>query len=340
MGIKEHLMRAVLKTATRIIYGNDTHADWAYEKIQHPRTALLLAQNFLNYYRRRPRISRISGVIVEPVFGCNLQCSRCFRAMCEMGDRPRFMDWDLYTRIVDQTPRHVETLTLSLGGEPLLHPAIHDMIAYAAKRGLRPILFTNGTLLEGEVLARVAASPLAVLNVSIDSNHTDAGTSKGILAGRVRDNLVAFMAAKRPETEVKLSLVVDKADYEGLDELVAQWKNLVQHMKISPFMGVEEAGPSPLCIEPWRGNLNVLTNGDVTPCCFDFGSKLKIGNLAEQSIADIAHGEAYHRLLAGFLAHDAPDRCRRCTKFAAPDLPLRAPRKFRGGAGTVKNGGD
>ena len=324
MSLEERLLRFSFRVASRILYGSGAHADWAYEKMHRLRTCRALAMNLAYFYLRIPKIHRIVTVMVEPVFGCNLRCKTCWGVLDLEGRRPYLMEWDLFCKFVDQIPDSVESITFSLMGEPLLHPRLHEMIDYAADRGLRTVLFTNGTLLEGDNIARIVNSSLAILNVSIEADAKNAHDMRGIDLDVLRNNIEAFIAAKRPETEVKLSLVAHPGNIELVPKVADQWRDLVEHIKISPQLGlVETPGPPPLCMEPWRGNLNFYTNGAVSPCCCDWYTELTIGNMRSQDLSEIIHGEAYRDLLRGFLAGNVPEVCTRCKEFTMEDVPLR-----------------
>ena len=140
MLFSEPVLRLAYRLASRLLYRSGAHADWAYEKMQRPGTIFALAMNLAYFYLERPRIHRIISVMVEPVFGCNLRCSTCWGVLEFEGRRPPLMDWDLFRKVVDQTPEYVETLTFSLMGEPLLHPRLHEMI----DRDRRPRLRQSG----------------------------------------------------------------------------------------------------------------------------------------------------------------------------------------------------
>ena len=47
------------------------------------------------------------------------------------------------------------------------------------------------------------------------------------------------------------------------------------------------------CGRPFSGPIEVLVNGDVIMCCFDYNSKMILGNLNESSILDIYSSEKY-----------------------------------------------
>src|SRR3989304_7421345 len=66
----------------------------------------------------------------EPTSYCNLKCP-----MCTSKDIPEdkigYMDWDLYKKIIDEAKDFVHDINLFIGGEPLFHKRLPDMISYA-----------------------------------------------------------------------------------------------------------------------------------------------------------------------------------------------------------------
>ncbi|HMF36162.1 MAG TPA: radical SAM protein, partial [Isosphaeraceae bacterium] len=86
---------------------------------------------------------------VEPVGQCNLRCQMCpiqFRQDGPLHGPPAFMDFDVFTRLIDQFP-DLEELQLQGLGEPMMHPRFFDMVAHAVRRGIRVGTNTNLTLL-------------------------------------------------------------------------------------------------------------------------------------------------------------------------------------------------
>src|SRR3954468_18096308 len=107
---------------------------------------------------------------IEPVGQCNLRCQMCpvqFRR-----DGPAngvaFMDYDNFTRLIDQFTT-VKELHLQGLGEPMMHPRLFDMIAYAVSKGIHVTSTSNMTLLSPRRAEQCVRSGLAELNISIDS---------------------------------------------------------------------------------------------------------------------------------------------------------------------------
>ena len=109
-------------------------------------------------------------VQIEPVGQCNLKCTMCpinFREDQPLVGTRKMMDFDLFTRIVDQFT-NMKVLHLQGVGEPLLHPRFFDMVSYAVNKGIRVTTNTNLTLLNDARAELCVTSGLDTLHFSID----------------------------------------------------------------------------------------------------------------------------------------------------------------------------
>jgi len=107
---------------------------------------------------------------VEPVGQCNLRCRMCsiqFRPDGPPNGPLAFMDFDVFTRLIDQFPG-LEELQLQGLGEPMMHPRFFDMVEYAVGRGVKVGANTNATYLNARRAERSVSSGLGDLHISID----------------------------------------------------------------------------------------------------------------------------------------------------------------------------
>src|SRR5262245_46341612 len=138
---------------------------------------------------------------LEPVGQCNLRCRMCpiqFRKDGPPHGPPAFMDFDLFTRLLDQFP-HLRELQLQGLGEPLMHPRFFDMVAHAAARGIRVSTNTNLTLLNPRRAELCVTSGLAELHASLDGSTAATYERIRVRARfeRVLANLELLLAARR-----------------------------------------------------------------------------------------------------------------------------------------------
>ncbi len=323
------MVRFVLRLAARVYYGNAAQAEGIFEKIRHPRSLWIVARNILNYQRGIPRIAGVVTLGIEPSFGCNLRCKYCWGKFEQalQGRRPMLMDWDLFTRAVDQAPTTVESVTLGCLGEPLLNPRTPEMIEYIVRSGRRACMYTNGMLLEGERMRRLAAAPLATLNISIEPDAETSREYRGADYDRVLDNARAFAAARTHPTEIQLSVVLHPGNTGRMEGLRRDWKNLAGAIKVSPLLVNDACETRQSCSEVWRGNMTVFTDGSVSPCCVDLFGELEIGNLNEQTFQEIISGERFARMLDDFAHGRLLERCLKCGEVMVDQAPIRFPKR-------------
>lgn len=167
-------------------------------------------------------------VQIEPVGQCNLRCQMCpiqFRKDGPPYSPPAFMEFETFTRIVDQFVT-LETLHLQGLGEPMMHPRFFDMVAYAANKGIRVTTNSNLTLLNQKRAQQCVTSGLDCLHVSIDG--ATAETYDRIRVGsrfeQVVHNLELVVEARRQlrrdRPHLHLVMVVMRQNLHELPDLV------------------------------------------------------------------------------------------------------------------------
>ena len=107
-------------------------------------------------------------VYVESTNVCNLDCIMCPTGL-HIDTRPKgYMEWDLYTPIIDEIAPFAEAVVLHSWGEPLLHKRIIDMIQYAKDRDLWVETSTNAMRLTEEVSRQLLDAGLDRIYLSMD----------------------------------------------------------------------------------------------------------------------------------------------------------------------------
>lgn len=108
--------------------------------------------------------------------GCNLACRHCWVAPKHQSDDQIYpsLPLDLFRSVISQAkPLGLNTIKLT-GGEPLLHPAIADILEQTRIEKLRLVVETNGVLCSPILARKIAECKNPFVSVSIDG--TDAGT--------------------------------------------------------------------------------------------------------------------------------------------------------------------
>lgn len=106
---------------------------------------------------------------------CNLRCTFCDKLPVLSRDQLGDMDLQLYRRILDEGEAgRLFGLKLSYRGEPLLHPNLVEMVAYAKAKGVLDVYFnTNGMLLTQEMSHRLIDAGLDRISISIEGTDPE-----------------------------------------------------------------------------------------------------------------------------------------------------------------------
>ena len=148
-------------------------------------------------------------VMLELTYRCNLACSFCYLRHCGRlnGAGAELATGQLKKIIKRFKPGTDFYLT---GGEPLLRSDIAEIAAFIKKSGSRFGIITNGTLLRGEMMRKVAALSPEYVMFSLhgpEALHDRLSGKKGAWRALVR-NMAAFSRLAGPRTEIIANCVV------------------------------------------------------------------------------------------------------------------------------------
>jgi len=105
---------------------------------------------------------------------CQLKCPLCHTGKGTIHRDQGVMDFDLFTKVVDQIKHSCLWLTLYSWGEPLLNQRIHEYIEYAHKQKIATIISSNlNKPLTPLMAEQVIRSGLDVMVVSLDGITQD-----------------------------------------------------------------------------------------------------------------------------------------------------------------------
>jgi len=303
-------------------------------------------------------------VVIEPTDRCNLNCPGCYARSTKDGcDLP----YERLVEIVQEVIGMGVTLVTLSGGEPFLREKVDRSITRLAERfndrGF--LVYTNGTLLDEETAARLAAVGNVFPAISVEGfeHQTDARRGHGIyeqnrrmrkLLGRhgVMTGFSATVTRENCEaicTDEFIDLRIEEGDMFG-------WFFLLQPIGRSPrpdlmvtaeqrallretvYRWREEDRPiflgdfwndGPLvggCIAGGKYYFHIYANGDISPCVF---SPVACGN-----IFDIINGKSEYLSLTDFVQRHPVfvafrDEQSNITDRARPCLLIDHPEVFR-----------
>lgn len=132
----------------------------------------LSAKNILRiavFILRRYLLSRPVpfSVVYAVTYKCQCRCVHC--SVADYGVPAGELDTSEAIGLIDDVAGWGAVKITFFGGEPLVRKDLRELVAYAAARGLRTSLDTNGLFLDREMAARLKAAGIGNVNVSLDS---------------------------------------------------------------------------------------------------------------------------------------------------------------------------
>ena len=239
---------------------------------------------------------------LESTNHCNLGCVMCPTGLKQVKRPKGYMDFDLFTRIVDEMAGHVKSTTLHIWGESLMHPRIADMIAYCHSKGLKTEISTNATLLDEKRAGKILDAGLDVLYLCLDgvNKETYEAIRRNASFERTRANILRFVEMKRERRlatpQVNIQIIKMKPTAPEVDEFVRQWKQVpgIDRINVKPFDSWaeqieqvsdlrQEAVKLPRrypCPNLWY-HVHIYWDGSLVMCDRDFDGLYNLGNVKD-----------------------------------------------------------
>ncbi len=272
---------------------------------------------------------------IEPTNYCNLSCSMCPREL----NRPSgYMDVKLFQKVIDESVLYGKRLiiTINKDGEPLLHPELPKMIRYAKDRKAAHKInfYTNGILLTETKSLELMKSGLDTLHVSIDAFTKE--TYKKIKNSQklevVEENVKRLVELKKilhSKTPLVIIKIIHTPDTQNeIKPFINKWKGIANFIEIGEYhtwdgtlndlsqldkTQISEKPKRYPCTFLWY-NPVILWDGRVTTCCVDYQGKGVIGDINEDSLANIWRGESLQNLRIAHMKgrYDSIPLCNKC----------------------------
>jgi len=207
-----------------------------------------------------------------------------------------------------------------LNGEPFANPKIFDWLDYMQSEGVSTCLFTNAELLDDEKIAKLAKyKNIEYINCSFNA-ATEATRLKVMPDShfqKTKENIDKLIAAVPYKVKVGMTVVADnvqeKQDFRKLWGWRTKFGDFVNWAG-SKHDTQEKIGDRVPCYQLLT-HLDVLWDGRVCLCCFDFDGQVILGDLNKQSLREIWDNAELIRQKHRNLEFDLP-LCKECNNNA------------------------
>lgn len=250
---------------------------------------------------------------------CNLSCIQCLQNAGK--PRENELNTEEWLNVIDEFCKfHKGRITVS-GGEPLLHPGIFEILERAKYHGMEVTLFTNGTLISDEEIARKLEKCVDRIQISLDG-ATSEDNDKIRGNGSFEKIIKAFQLLGKTKIELNLSICLMPQNKDTLHREIEVIMNRIGaevNLKISPVIKMGRANDSQRFKDEKTANSEVLkllsevylkklrslpvevknfmmtncgygesvvisSNGDVFPCNI-YESRVKLGNVRDNDFS-------------------------------------------------------
>jgi len=244
---------------------------------------------------------------------CNAKCVFCPHPTDEFTRKKLIMSLEDFKFYLDKTLKESSTISdigLSGFGEIFSDKHVLSKLQYANTKGLPIHLLTNASLLNEEMLEELfKLENLQDIRISIHTNNENKynqvmafKNSRIDFYKKVRSNINYIVNNKPSTLDLILTAVIDPLLKDEVEDLIKEYKDKCYLEIWKPHNWVygknyrQGDALKNSCGRPNSGPIEVLVNGDVNMCCFDFNNRMKLGNLKEQSLEEIYDSYLFNKI--------------------------------------------
>jgi radical SAM protein with 4Fe4S-binding SPASM domain len=265
-------------------------------------------------------------VFVDPASVCNFKCTFCPTGHREMiAQTGRFqgaMKLDIFRKVIDdlgEFDKPIKVLRMYKDGEPFLNKRLAEMVAYA--RRAKHIEYidttTNGTFLSPDRVGPVLEAGIDKINISVDGMdvetyerftgfkfdfQTFVENVRWLYANKGNCEIVVKIPGElitEAQRQEFFDTFGDHCDRIFVENFAPCWPEFDTEqrtgVKITKGIYQQEIGSTEMCPYIFYG-YSVNADGLVSSCFLDWGRKLVIGDVREQSMKQIWNSKRMNAL--------------------------------------------
>lgn len=266
-------------------------------------------------------------VDIELASVCNLKCPMCYTITDEFKEKvnAKLIDFDLFKKIIDEIGGKVPALRLSLRGESTLHPKFIECIKYAKDNGIKEVsTLTNGSKLELDYFKKMVDAGMDWITISVDGLDQEYEKIRKPL--KFQDTLKKIKDISEYKKEQNLHKPVIKIQslwpsiknnpelfyntFEPITNLIA-FNPLIDYLQQdSDIVYIENFS----CPQLYQ-RLVIGADGSVMMCSNDEENSHIIGNVNDETVYEIWHGDKLNEVRNLHMQEDGYKKlevCKRC----------------------------
>ncbi len=267
---------------------------------------------------------------------CNLHCPMCYTITEEFLSKvdKKYMDFDLFKKVINEIAGKVFAVRLSLRGESTLNKHFVEAVAYAKERGIPEVsTLTHGKKFTGNFLRKAVAAGIDWITISIDGTGETYNKIRHPLTWEATLGRLKEIKALKEELGTHKPVIKVQGIWPAIRENPSRYYNelapytdliaynpLIDYLRNDKDIVYEENFACPQLYQ----RLVIGSDGKVMMCSNDEDAQNVVGDAYTQTIHEIWHGGALNKVRE---AHSRRDGfkdigvCRACyyPRKAVPD---------------------
>lgn len=239
---------------------------------------------------------------------CNLKCPMCYTITDEFKKKvnTQLMEYELFTKIIDEIAGKVPAVRLSLRGEATLHPQFISCISYCKSRGIGEVSFlTNGSKLTRDYFIQVMDAGADWITISVDGLQEQYESIRNPLKfNDIFQKIKEIQKAKKERNAQKPVIKVQgiwpsiRDDADAYYHTFAPYVDLVAFNPLIDYLDKDEDivyEPDFSCPQLYQ-RLVIGSDGRVLLCSNDEDGMQILGDVHDHSVYEIWHGEKLNQI--------------------------------------------
>lgn len=148
---------------------------------------------------------------------CNLKCMHCYASATSKPFDGELNTAECY-KVLDDLANYKVPSILFSGGEPLMRPEILEFAKYAAGKGIRTVLSSNGTLIDESMAEKVRDAGFSYAGISLDGTEKTHDRIRGV-PGSFKASLRAMRLLREAGVRTGIRFTVHAKNVDDMAEV-------------------------------------------------------------------------------------------------------------------------
>lgn len=257
---------------------------------------------------------------------CNMKCKMCRYGLADYASGKENMPIDVLDKLLEDCKSlKVPSFFLGGGTECLVNPQIKTILRHIRQigNGIDDVLITNGYSLTEDIIELLLDLKWEKVFISLDACTDDVYRKIRGKDLNIVENNLRLLLKKREERGlnipvVRVSFCIQPDNEHEVHDFFKKWKDEVEIIDYQDLMDyscreikTEFIDTDRNCNAPFS-RLFVGWDGEIYPCCTDWGRNISLGNIRDITIEEAWNGKIINELREELLQHKYRDICKNC----------------------------